>query len=240
MLPNGNKLSDEQAMLLAQYSKLADVNPFRGEVYLMPNGSLVDGYKALTRWARDRAPYSDKYTELTSEECINEGLGDEDIAYRCSILRDDKKDMLLSFTQAGATFQDAFDLVATEAIGVVTKKDRTGQRGEIDPPKGWTWHQVAKKRALKNALNLSHGAPSPQELARLSWQVGQTTTQAEDWSQIPAHIAQNEELAAGYAALQAQARERIEADGDMTKEDHEERLERNVEVLRGDQSELEI
>jgi hypothetical protein len=76
----------------------------------------------------------------------------------------------------------------------------------ISPPKGWTWQQVAKKRALKNTLNLSHGAPSPREIAAESWIIGGTKTTPADWDECtPQMLPQARER---LAALTAQERQR--------------------------------
>lgn len=234
LLP-GQKMTDDQAMALAQYARLVDANPFRGEIYMLPNGQIVDGYKLLIRWARGKAPFSEKYSELTESEKVTEGITAVDIAYRCLILRDDKKNMLLTLVQAGASFQEAYDLVATSSIGVVTAKDRNGRNGEIPPPKGWTWAQVARKRALKNALNMSHGAPSPQELAKASWQVGPTQTKVDDWQEISADLPPDaRDRAARFAAI---GREVLEAAETMTSEEKQARRQHNDELLHPNQDE---
>lgn len=235
LLP-GQKMNDAQAMALAQYARLVDANPFRGEIYMLPDGKIVDGYKLLVRWARKKSAFTEKYSELTEAEKINEGITANDIAYRCYILTDEKKDILLIFTQAGATFQEAYDLAATMAIGVVTTKDRSGRNGEIPPPKGWTWAQVARKRALKNALNISHGAPSPRELAQASWQVGSTQTQADDWREIPADLPPDARArGARFAAIGREVQETAEI---MTPEEKRVRRQYNDELLHPNQDEI--
>ncbi len=235
LLP-GQKMTNDQAMALAQYARLVDANPFRGEIYMLPSGQIVDGYKLLVRWARERAPFTERYNELTETEKVAEGVSNDDIAYMCSIFRDDRKDTLSTFIQAGASWQEAYNLAATSAIGVVTEKDRKGRNGEIPPPKGWTWAQVARKRALKNALNISHGAPSPRELANASWQVGSTQTQAEDWQEIPADLPpEARDRAARFAAI---GRGVQEAGKKMTPEEKILRRQRNDKLLHPNQDEI--
>ena len=238
MLPGGEKLNNEQAMALAQYSQIADANPFRGEIYAMVDWrgqvTFVEGYKLIVRWAKSKCNYTDTYRELPPEEKVRRGLNEGDIAFTCFILRDDQKDMIREFVGLGATFREAYEMVATSATGVVTVSDRTSKKGEpIDPPKGWTWEDVAKKRALKNALNLSHGAPSPRELAEASWNVNGQRTTPEDWESIPAHILKYQVLTEQYTAQLDRARHRQTADEMMTETEHAERLQDNIEVLRG-------
>lgn len=164
MLPSWKKLTPQQAWAAAQYALLLDANPFRGEMYAWqdPAGNLIldDGYKILVRWAKQKCPYTEKFEPLTPAE-----MPDGAIGYRCYILRSDAHELLTHLITGGATWREAYDVAAHSAIGIVTKADRINKNGqEMQPPKGWTWDQVARKRALKNALNLSHGAPSPSEI----------------------------------------------------------------------------
>jgi hypothetical protein len=198
MLPGGDKMTDAQAMALAQYSMLLDANPFRGEVYGYTDSHgfhLVDGYKMLVRWARKQCPYTETYKPI-------EDLPQDAIGFRCYILRDDAKPTLREFVDLGATFDQAYELATVSAVGVVTKSDMTTKKGTpMAPPAGWTWRQVARKRALKNALNLSHGAPSPREIAAQSWEVDGIKTEIEDWANVTPDmpVYEREAIAAGNA-----------------------------------------
>ena len=166
MLPGGEKLSTDQARALAQYSLVMGANPFRGEVYAYKDSTgfhIVEGYKLLVRWAMRQSLYSETFEPL-------EDLEDGDIGFRCRILRDDRMQVVEKFVEMGADFEQAYNKASVFADGVVSKSDMTTKSGRpMDPPKGWTWRQVARKRALKNALNLSHGAPSLKEIAEETW-----------------------------------------------------------------------
>lgn len=204
------------ARALAQYAIALDANPFRGEVYAFTSRGklvLVDGYKLLVRWAKRQMPYSERYERLAADELPDTGA----IGYRCWILRDDARATLHDLVQAGATFAEAFDIAATSAIGVVSKADRTNRNGQpTDPPKGWTWDQVARKRALKNGLNLSHGAPSPREIARNSWTVDDVVTIPADWHECTAQMSTYERER--LAKLHAHERRRQAEPDDRTPE----------------------
>ena len=179
MLPGG--LGAQEALLLAQYSAAMDANPFRGEIYAYKSrGKLVltEGYKLLVRWARNQCQFYERYERITNDtDTIPEGA----TAFRCRILRQDAVADLAALTQAGVP--NAYEICSTEAVGVVTKEDTWSKRQNkpIDPPKGWTWEDVARKRALKNALNRAYGAPSPREIAAETWRVEDTLTIPEDW-----------------------------------------------------------
>lgn len=202
MLPG--KLNRDQALALAQYSAALDANPFRGEVYAFESrGKLVldEGYKLLVRWARRQCNFSDRYERVRGEESVAEDA----IAFRCHILRDDAQGTLKALTEVGASWAEAFSIAAQSAVGVVTRDDMFNRQNQpIPPPKGWTWEQVARKRALKNALNLAYGAPSPREIARESWTVDDVVTVPEDWSDDPDMLPIERELAAAANAKDRQ------------------------------------
>jgi len=222
MLPGGDKLTDAQAMALGQYSMVMDLNPFRGEVYGFPGRGgqlcIVDSYKALVRWAKNECPYVDKYEPLPLED-------NHAHHFRCWILRDDRKGEIQDWVNMGAPWRDAFEMVAVFSDGNVTKHE-TGKQ----PPAGWTWEQVARKRALKNALNLSHGAPSPKELAAMSWDVNGVTTIPEDWDTSTAMSRQEVER---LAELRAQDRDHKSAWDQLTGEEQQAQFEQNVTAMRG-------
>ena len=205
MMPGGDRLTSQQAMAAAQYSILLDANIFRGEIYAYPDSKgqlvLVDGYKILVRWAKRQCNYSERYERLTD-------LPDKDIGYRCWILRYDAHELLNSLVAAGIDGQEAIQIASTSAVGVVRHADQWSSKYKraINPPKGWTWDQVARKRALKNALNLSHGAPSPREISAESWMVGDTETIPSDWAECTPEMGQDG--AARLARLTADERAR--------------------------------
>lgn len=177
LLPGGNKLQPNQAMALAKVAQLTDANPFRGEIYgYQGRGgqlAIVEGYKLLIRWAERISPYNDTYDLIAAGE---NGVKPGDIGYRCWIFRTDQREQLKFYIELGASFQEAWQMVAKAAVGVVTKSEMGSPA-----PQGWTWDEVARKRALKNALNRAYGMPSIRELAEETWKVGQTETKAEDW-----------------------------------------------------------
>ena len=185
LLPSGSKLSLEHAMAAAQYAILTDANIFRGEIYAWDDkhGNLVldDGYKILVRWAKDKCAYSEKWEPMDATD-----LPDGAIGMRCWILRDDARPLMAQLIQAGTPWREAFEIAATYGIGVVRREDMFTRDGQpIQPPKTWTWQTRAETRALKNALNRSHGAPSPREIAAMSWDVNGTHTIAADWEDCP-------------------------------------------------------
>jgi hypothetical protein len=220
MMPGGEKLTPQEAMATAQYALTLGANPFRGEIYAYQDRGklqIVEGYKLLVRWAKRQCDYSEWYTPM-------DNLPQGSVGFWCHILRDDKKGLLDSLLRGGMELDRAMDIVTTTAGGVVRNGDGTAA------PKGWTLEDVAKKRALKNALNKSHGVPSLQEIADMSWRVHETETQPEDWAEVTSDMTPNE--AAATAEYNAKTRKRRETPPDITAEEA-------IEDLYGDVAEAE-
>jgi hypothetical protein len=239
-------LNKEEALSLAQYSAALDANPFRGEVYAYERRGklqIVEGYKLLVRWARRQCNFSERYERMSGDE-LDEG----DIGYRCYILRDDAKGTLQTFVEAGAQWDEAFKTAAQSSVGVVKKSEHSNRPA----PTGWTWDEVARKRALKNSLNRAYGAPSPREIAKETWMVGDVETTSEDWDKARANLAPSagpEETARLAARIAEQGEEAefptdtaIPAGGNRDNDrifkeepskEPEEVLEANAELLHG-------
>lgn len=215
MLPNGQNLTNEQAYAAAQYAKLSGLDPFASGFFAMPGGGITQHYAILVNWAQQKAPYSDKYMPLSAEERETEGItGDDTIAWKCYVLKRDDAPTLGIYLTAGMPFTEALDFVAARGIGFVTANDRKNKYGKsIDPPKNWTWETVAKKRALRQALSLSHGKPSVDELRQIAKKMTPEGRMGE--------------LAEQYAAVAEQS-------VGMTTKQHKERLEENASLLRGE------
>ena len=229
--PLGKGFTQEELWGIAQYARVMDLNPFRGEFYPMRGKDgkihMVDGYKDMARWAKNEAAYSEVYDRLP----LKDG---ELYKYRCRIMRDDRLPLIGKYKDMGATFQEAFNLVSTYADGCLLEKETIGRNGHpIDPPKGWTWRQVTRKRALKNALNLSHGAPSPKQIAATSYIVNGTDTTLEDWegTEELKYPEERENL----AALRAQTRENRAEWESLSADQQQAKLKENTDLLRGEE-----
>ena len=210
LVPGADKLSTNQAISLGNASLISGANPFRGELYgyTDKNGvlKLVEGYKLLVRWAKRVSDYDDNYSERLPVGV--EGIEEGDIGYRITITRHDKRAGIKEYIKLGATFKEALDLVSTDAVGIVLKKETWSSQYKkaIDPPKGWSWDQVARKRALKNGLNLAFAMPGIAELAKETWMVDDVQTVPQDWAGTENY--QTDEEAERHAQLAAEERQR--------------------------------
>lgn len=227
----------ENVISAAQYAVLTGANIVRGEMYAYEdwddNLQIVDGYKMLVRWARRQCNFYEKYVPFTQEQRGSAGLSDKAFAYTCHILREDSVEALERLVQAGVP--DAYEIVAHSAVGIVDESDFVVQGGKnrgkyIRPPKGWTWDQVARKRALKNTLNIAYGMPSPREIAQESLMVGNIETRIEDWEDVSGDTP---DIRSKEAVLAAATRESKETMSKLTQEEREEWLKEQA-FLRGD------
>jgi hypothetical protein len=218
-------------VVLMWYAVATGLNPFRGEFYAYTdkkgNLSIVDGYKALTRWAQDECAYDVQYRP---EE---PGPG-ELYRIKCIIMRDDRREKLDYYLDKGAEFKTAFDLVTTSAVGVVMEDETRWPNGDPkNPPTGWTWEQRAETRALKNALNRSHGMPTVAELARKSWEVAGIMTKPGDWEGTEdLRTAEERER---LAEMQARNRGHKEEWDAMTPEEQQAKFQENQRIFYGDE-----
>lgn len=235
MLPSGGDLNLAQTMAAAQHCLLTGLNPFRGEVYYYPGKAgalaIVDGYKALTRWASEECPFDEIDTDLEP------GPG-ELHRVEVVIFRHDRREALDWYLEKGASFDRAWKLVTKSAVGIVTDKE-VKQTG--DPPKGWTWRQVAYKRALKNALNLSHNMPSIEELARARLETGQRgllaegeETRADDWEASAAIVQGGQAVHEAHAAMKARDRKARHEWESLDREAQQAKAADNSRILYGD------
>ncbi len=186
LLPGGFKLTDNQAAALGFYGKVTDANAMRGEIYGYGDGGggfkIIDGYKLLVRWAKEQSDYDEDYFPLTPEEKEEQRIDPKALAYRCEVLRHDKYKSVQFYMSIGRTYTEAMGKAITSAVGIVDTKETKNA-----PPKTWSWAQVAKKRALKNTLNLAYAMPSISELARKYLDVDGTQTDKEDWEGVEAY-----------------------------------------------------
>ena len=236
LLPGGEKLKPDEALTLAQYAMATDSNPYRGEVYAYSDSHgfhLVDGYKLLVRWAKREEDYSEIYRQIAADDPeLPEGA----IGFRCYVLRASARPFMQDLMRGGMSADDALELAATSAVGVVTKADRTTrQGGEVPPPTGWNWQQKARTRALKAALRLAYGAPSPREIARMAREDG---LEASDWHDVTDEMSADE--ARALAEMTARERERRANAPQLSREQHQERLAQYREVLHGDDADQDL
>jgi hypothetical protein len=179
LLPNGNKLSDAEALAGAQYAKTTGLDPFRGEFYVVPSIGVVPGYKgALARdGMQGRAP-DYRYRPLTEDEKEWHDIQSGDKA--CICYATDPAEEVVARREGRPPR-------VWEGVGIVRKSDqyisyewKTAQsgskykaklpeaewKGRADPPQGRSWGWVAQKTALKDCNN-HMGIPVEMDAAQI-------------------------------------------------------------------------
>lgn len=250
-LPNIGKLNNAEVMTIAQESLLFRTVPGRDmHYYSGPNGLVrIPDYKYLKNLATfkeqmlsgdDGATVDDKYHILTADEKDREGIKSQSFAARCTITTASERkqfaDEVKMWLNTGLDSDTALKLaiqsfgeIGTKAVGVVdpTEKDRKGKA--IQPPKGWSFMQLAEKLAFKNAVNRRYGQPTADEMAAMAHRMAQRAM-PEHWRNVDPTLPI--EAQAKTADLVAQV-ENIKAEAEvMTTNEHKERLVSNVSILR--------
>lgn len=261
VVPDGNKMTPEQLMVVAQQSILTRTLPGRDIHYFLDrNGNLKqsEDYKFLVAWAIQReryltgnpeATFEDSYHELTDQEKISEGVLPDDFAVYCTITTAKDREMFrqevkgwldlgLDPDKAVALARETLGNIGTRAIGVVNLEDAywKDNNGEYNMkkskmPTGWSPRQKCRKLALKNAIHAKWGVPSVDDLQQMTRGMARVDTTAEDWQNTPVDVPAEEQ--ARYAELEAMKRTAQAVN--LTPDQHTERLEDNVIILRGDE-----
>lgn len=236
--PTCRDLPFEDCMAVAQRMIAVGANIYRDELQVWKDAEgklhIGEGYKLLIRWAKRICNYSERWEPLPAS-----GLREGDIGLRCCILRHDARPLMQTLLEAEVPYQEVLDLVWTYADGIVRREETVDDQGRpVDPATGWSWEQTARKRALCNALKLSHGSPSMAEIASESWMVGNMQTTADDWeyawASYPDAHPEDRELT---AQLSARTMESLSTDDGLPPE---ETLKNGRALLRGDDDGEEI
>ncbi len=190
MIPNGERLSDGEALALAQAATLMGRNPLIGELYAIPGKGVTDGYRGLIKDAKP-GNYHLRYRPLTPEEIKEHDIKSGDIAKACELYLFEEMKQCREF---GIPYEP------TIGIGIVREEERyqttrwderrrqkvklpRDQWQPIDPPTGRSWAWKAEIRAMKDALRRAGvqyvDREEVEELRREAEAMGVDTTGAE-------------------------------------------------------------
>lgn len=163
MVPGGSKLSDNEAMALAQVSQVTRLNPFIGEVWYIPGRGPMIGIKGARRMDQEAVTLKGGYSFPLFTPCSGDEAGanetqmkDIHAAFKCEI----------TDSLAIASYQKLF-LETINSLRSAECKDPVGEAKQIVGPRPvWTGYgfstraeesrmnkvQLAQKRAEANAL----------------------------------------------------------------------------------------
>ena len=256
LIADGSRLTDQQAMTVAQLSILTRTLPGRDVHYFLDkrgNLKMSDDYKFLRAWATRReqfvsgsqaATFEDVYDELDETAKLKEGIAPDDFAVFCTITtrseRDNFRREVKGWLDLGLTADKAIEMarsvlgtIGTRAVGVVNLNDaKPGQDGEtMRIPKGWSLMQKARKLAFKNAVHAKWGQPSVDDLQQMVRSMARGEVIDADWKEAPNDVSAEEQ--ARYAEVVAIARKVKEGDATITPAERRERRATNAETMRG-------
>lgn len=244
IIPNGQEMTTAQVTAIAQEAILYRIVPGRDVHYFVNKGQLqkVLDYKYLKNFATfkeqllsgdDTATLEDNYRPLTDQERAQHNIVDAQIAAMCTISTRRERaafaaevkqwiEMGFKTGEAVALARETYGSLGTQAIGVVFKGDT--------PPKGWSHYQLAEKLAFKNAVNRKYGQPTADEMAAMAHRMARRAM-PEHWQNVD--VSQPIEAQAKQADYEAITSEIIQAHGEMTPEERQEQLARNIVIMRG-------
>ena len=247
--PGGEDMSVSSLTVIAQDSILFRTLPGREIHYIETKRGLqrIFDYKYLETLfsfkeqvlSGDSSAQMDKsFRTLSETEKVSHGIPADHIAASCTIITSrDRRQFAaevkqwidLGFTpqEAVALAKETYGDLGTTAIGTVDpqRKDKYGKL--IPPPVGWSFLQYAEKLAFKNAATRKYGFPTVDEMRAMAYAMAHRAL-PDDWRNVP-----NDEpldIQARLADLEAVARESAELQNGDT---HQDRLERNTDLLRG-------
>lgn len=226
LVPGGSELTHEQALAAAQATLMWGANPFGGQIRAWVDAQgkfvIVPGYTLIVAWANGKSPFVKRMTKITG---ATRGVPRKAIAYECSLLRVDVMPVFNGLTAGGMTSEAAWDICATNAIGMVRPEELFDEQGTpIESTlRNWTPDDTAQKRALMKAVRLAYGSPSIAEINAMSWTTTDgTPTDEADWQtawQSYPDPDGNDEDRAQVASLSARTRQALDQMKSMTPEE---------------------
>jgi len=151
-IPGGRKLTQDEALSLAQLSVAHGLDPFNGEAWIIPGSGLMVGIKGLRKAARRKAKEEDGvyWTEFVPMSPETYGEPETSVVYECR-LRDTVTTQawaksISTMTSVGIPYKDAIQAIGPApvyiGIGIASIKDSSKM----------PVHQRAKKRAEADAI----------------------------------------------------------------------------------------
>ena len=239
LLPNGKNLSDIEALAGAQYARSTGLNPFAGEFFIVPGVGVVPGYRGELQ----RRQLDTHYRPLTEAEIEWNDVMSGDKAIVCEGIDP------AAAAQARAEGRAP---QITEGLGIVRKAEqwisyewRTAASGKryraqlpeeqwqlrAQPPIGRSWGWVARNRALKDCLR--HAGEEPSEADEIL-----DTARARGIEiDVPEAAKLTAEQAQALVAQSEMLAENARETADMTPDEIIERGQRNIDIMRGPQTE---
>lgn len=164
MLPNGAKLTDQEALAGAMYGKAHGLNPFKGEYYIIPGKGVFPGYRGEMRM-QDAREYYTQTRPLRSDEAGEHEIAPGDTARIVELYQ---PDLMARMRTMGVQYQPILGVGIVRRSEKYKYEDWVGEYPNkkrvkldppqpIDPPTGRSWAWKAEQRALKDAMRHMQG-----------------------------------------------------------------------------------
>jgi hypothetical protein len=144
-LPNGDTMSEDDALGFAQTALALDLNPFAHEVWYVPGMGIVTGIAGYRKMARAQGKFIAETREMTAEEREKHNLKDGEIGAICELYRPDQIMDAVKVNEAAGKI--VIPIEPTIGVGVKRPTERNKYA-----PQGRTMMWVAEKRAEADAL----------------------------------------------------------------------------------------
>ena len=144
-LPNGNKMSAQDALGLAQIAIAQDLNPFSHEIWFVPGVGILTGIEGYRKLARRVANYTATTREMTNEERTKHSITSVDFGAVCELYRPDVLREAIEINKAAGT--TVIPVTPTLGIGIKRPNEKNAFM-----PNGRSFMWVAEKRAEADAL----------------------------------------------------------------------------------------
>jgi len=179
MLPGGKKLDAEQRLALAQASVMHGLDPFNGEIWIIPGSGVMIGIKGLRKKAREQVQgnFWCNFIEITNpEQRKRYGIPDGCLAFECRLF-DTETIMqyvgaIEKFTKLGMKFEQASSMMGDQPYTLGIGFANPAENSKM------TLIQRAMKRAEADAIKRRFDVP-------FGLVVGDTDeVQGEEWATI--------------------------------------------------------
>jgi len=160
MLPGGEKLNDKQRLALAQASIAHSLDPFNGEIYMIPGSGLMIGIKGLRKKAHEQVQgnFWPNFREISNEDERNRLLIPEGaLAFEARLFDSENirlyVEAVSQLLKAGIPWEAVKEMIGdkpyTSGIGIFRK----GEKTRMEPV------QCAMKRAEADAIKRRFDVP---------------------------------------------------------------------------------
>lgn len=182
---HGPAMSQEEVVLVIRKAVamgLDPLNPHEVQIWKDKRGQVNFqlGYPLVTQWVRHfKGEHTEPiYDRLTVPEMIEEGLDEEDVAYRVRFIMKQDLPHLKTLIDAGYEPKLARRMVEVKGIGVASAKEYDN---DYFAPKGRSKAWKVKKRALTDAYRRKFGTPGRPEIMELRRLRGDAQLTLDDW-----------------------------------------------------------